>query len=499
MIRALLGIGLLQFASMVLLLVRTKVLAIAVGVQGVGTIANVDALIAVIAQTLSVSLPFAALRFLPSTLRESPAATDLLYRRMRLVLVGLLAPATLICVLVALVAPRVFGVALLPYRRTLIIALAGLPVVGLIPFLTNAYAGAVGHMQSMRLTVAHAGVMAVAAIAAAGFGVNGFYAVYAVLGACLVVAAATRLSVPGFTVADRLPLRVAESIRLTPGMWTFGLWLLPLAFLAPYAGWFVKYTSLKLYGVDAVGILQSAIGIAISVRAVLGAAHAVFLTPHVSREGDPVVRMLWADEFQRTTGLLFAVVLPPLLLFCDVAVRMLYAKSFVAGSTFVALFVAAEVVGMLSGTYQALIIAGGSIRFHLFQNLFAQLLLAGTAALALPRFGLAGAGLAALFAPLFLYASTLVFLHRTYRVRPSGAAIRSSSVIVVILVVGGTIGSRYPGLSPALLGQKALVCVALWLAALAMLPAVDRGRLQAGAERVLRTLRSRSAAHDEIA
>lgn len=498
MIRALLGIGLLQFVSMLLLLVRTKVLAIAVGVDGVGTIANVDALAAVIAQTLSLSLPFAALRFLPDALRRSPAESDLLYRQMRLVLLTLLVPASLVCLTLALVAPRVFGVALLPYQRTMILAFAGLPVVALVPFLTNAYAGAVGHMHSMRVTVAHSAVLAVAALAASvGLGVDGFYAVYALLGTALVTVAAARLDVPGVTAATRLPLRPAAAFRLTPGMWSFALWLLPLTFLAPYAGWFVKYTTLSLYGVAAAGILQSAIGISISVKALLGAAHAVFLTPHVSRESDPVARMEWADEFQRTTGLLFALTLPPLLLFSDIAVRVLYAPGFVAGSAFVALFVAAEVVGMLSGTYQALIIAAGSVRFHLVQNLLAQALLAGTAAVALPRLGLAGAGIAALAAPVFLFVTTLVFLHRSFGVRPSATAVRSSLVTAGILLVAGAVGSRFPGLSLALIGQKALVCLALWIAALAAVPAVDRARLQQGAARAVRSLRAHAAPEDQ--
>jgi PST family polysaccharide transporter len=282
-------------------------------------------------------------------------------------------------------------------------------------------------------------------------------------------------------------------------MGSFALWLLPLTFLAPYAGWFVKYTTLKLYGVASAGILQSAIGLSISVRALLGAAHAVFLTPHVSRESDPVARMEWADEFQRTTGLLFALTLPPLLLFSDIAVRVLYAPAFVAGSAFVALFVAAEVVGMLSGTYQALIIAAGSVRFHLAQNLLAQALLAGTAAVALPRLGLAGAGLAALAAPIFLFVTTLAFLRRAFGVRPSAAAVRSSIVTVVILIVGGTVGSRYPGLSITLIAAKAMVCLALWIAALASVPAVDRARLQLAATRLVRGLRAHSTPRDEAA
>jgi len=485
-IRALVGIGLLQFVSMLLLLVRTKILATTVGVQGVGAISNVDGLAAVIAQTLSLSLPFAALRYLPAALRESPVEADQLYRRMRFVLLALLVPATLVAIVVAWTSPQVFGQALVPFRRTMILAFAGLPVVGLVPFLTNAYAGAVGHGSSMRLTVAHAAVMVVAAVAAgAGLGVDGFYTVYAVLGMLLVIAAAMRLTVPGVARSERLPLGGSAALRLTPSMWRFALWLLPLTFLTPYAGWFVKYSALKLYGIGSAGILQGAIGISLSVRALLGTAHAVFLTPNVNRQGDMESRMRWANEFQRTIGLLFAISLPPLLLFADIAMRLLYAPAFLAGSAFVALFVAAEIIAMLSGTYQVLIVAVDRMRFHVLQNLAAQALLVLTAAIALPRIGLAGAGLAALAPPVFLLVTTLMFLHRQYGVRISASAARSSAFSLAILIVAGGIGSRYRGFVPAVLGAKAGVCVLLWLAAAAVTPPEDRARLQAGFARVV--------------
>lgn len=500
MIRALVGIGFLQLVSMLLLLGRTKVLALAIGVEGVGTIANVDALTAVITQTLSLSMPFAALRFLPAALRQSPAETDLLYRRMRLLLLSLLLPATLICVLLALGTPSLFGVALVPYQRTLVLGLAGLPVVGLMAFLTNAYAGAVGHMQSMRLAVAHAAVMVVAAASAAvGLGVNGFYLVYAVAGAVLASVAAARFAVPGLQRAERLPLKLREALQLPPAMWRFAAWLLPLAFLAPYAAWYVKYSTLKLYGVNAAGILQGAIGISLSVRAVLGAAHSVFLTPNVNRQSDAVSRMAWANQFQRTTALLFVVALPPLLLFSDIVMRILYASAFVAGASFAAIFVAAEVITMLSGTYQSLIVAGDSMRFHVLQNLAAQGMLVATAAVALPRIGLAGAGLAALSAAVFLLVSTMIFLHRRHRVQPSRAAVQMSLLVIGMLVVAGGIGSRYPGLSPGLLAAKLAVCTTLWLAAVGMIPAHDRARWRDAAFRLLRRRASRVSPRDKVA
>lgn len=500
MIRALVGIGVLQVLSMLLLLTRTKILALAVGVDGIGTIANVDALAAVVSQTLSLSLPFAALRFLPAALRESPAETDLLYRRMRLLLLLLLLPATAICLLLAVVSPHVFGAALLPYRRTVLLGLAGLPVVGLVAFLTNAYAGAVGHMASMRMTLAHSAVLAAAAgVAAAGGDVDGFYLTYAVAGTMLVVVAALRLSVPGLAPADRRPLRVSDAVRLPAVMWRFSAWLLPLTFLTPYAAWFVKYSTLEQYGVDAAGILQAAIGLSLSVRAVLGAAHAVFLTPNVNRQGDPRSRMAWADEFQRTTGLLFLLTLPPLLLFADVVMRILYASTFVAGASFAAIFVAAEVVAMLSATYQSLIVAGDFMRFHVVQNLAAQALLVGTAAVLLPRIGVAGAGVAVLSAPLLLLVTTLLFLHRQYGLRPSPRAFRTSALALAVLVVAGVIGSRFPGLSVGLLAAKLGVCALLWMTALLVVPPEDRRRARELAALGLARLGSRTASNDGVA
>jgi hypothetical protein len=49
---------------------------------------------------------------------------------------------------------------------------------------------------------------------------------------------------------------------------------------------------------------------------------------------------------------------------------------------------------------------------------------------------------------------------------------------MAILVVAGSVGSRYRGLAPGLLAAKAGVCIALWLTALAFIPAADRVRLR---------------------
>ena len=291
MLRALVTIGVLQFLSMLLMLAKTKILAVTLGPAAVGSMSVIDKVTALVSQTLSLSLPFAALRFLPTALRESPESMDLLYRRMRALLLLLIVPATFACLAVTLVSPGRWGSELVPLQRALMLAFAGLPAVALVPFLTNAFAGGMGYTRSMRFGIAHSTVLVLAAITAgAGLGIGGFYAVYAVLGTIL-VAFAARMVTPR-EVHIRARVTLIQIIRLPSAVWRFAGALFALTFASPYAALFVQYTTLQLYGAKASGILQSAVGISLSVRGLLGTAHAVLLTPHVNRESEPASRRL---------------------------------------------------------------------------------------------------------------------------------------------------------------------------------------------------------------
>jgi O-antigen/teichoic acid export membrane protein len=484
-IRALVSIGLLQFVSMLLLLARTKIIALVLGPEGVGVIATVDRVTAVIAQTLSLSLPFAALRFLPAAQRHSPDEAEALYRSMRNVAVALLALATLVCVGIAAATPGLWGKAMVSYQGALILAFAALPVIGLVPFLTNAFAATSGHVASMRFTLAHGVVFVFAAIAAAtGLGVAGFYGAYALLGPALVLAAILKLRVPAAKKVR--PVRsLAKAFKLPRDVWRFAFWLFPLTFAAPYAAWYVQYSVLSLYGAGSAGILQGAIGIGLSVRTLLGAAHSIFLTPNVNRQADSAERMAWTNDFQRHMVLIFVAVLPPILLFSDIELAVLYAPPFIAAAPFVALFVAAEVITLLSGSYQALILADNRVRFHVAQNFTAQILVAAIAVVAIPRLGLTGAGLAMLSAPILMFASTILYLRRQFGVRLSAEAAHMSLLALGMLLVCGVIGSLFPGMSAIRLGAKAAACGIVWLAAIVVMPTQDRARVRATLESVL--------------
>ena len=247
---------------------------------------------------------------------------------------------------------------------------------------------------------------------------------------------------------------------------------------------------LRIYGAGSAGILQGAIGIGLSVRTLLGAAHSIFLTPNVNRQADSAERMAWTNDFQRHMVLIFVAVLPPVLLFSDMELAVLYAPPFIAAAPFVALFVAAEVITLLSGSYQALILADNRVRFHVAQNFSAQILVAAIAVVAIPRLGLTGAGLAVLSAPIVMFASTILYLRRQFGVRLSAEAAHMSLLALGMLLVCGVIGSLFPGMSATGSAAKAAACGIVWLVAIAADAPEDRARVRAVArERACAALR----------
>lgn len=442
MLKTLLAIGALQLVTMLFQLVRTKILALLLGPELVGAMAVIDKLLAVIVQTCSLSLPFAALRFLPEQWARGPAEFRSLFERMRNLLLALTLPAMAGALLVTAVRPEIWGVRLLPYRGALAAAMFSIPVLALLPLLQNAIAGRLQHHRSMMIGVLNAVVLAVAALGVWWRGLAGYYLVYAALGLVLLgvcgrfVTRGTRTS-PAPAGAESGSVRV---LGLPRPMWRFSGALITLAFVAPYAALFVHYRLLRDHGAEAAGWMQAAFGIGLSVRAVLGSAHPVFLTPNVNRGGTPQDRMDWANRFQTTFCFLAAVVVPPILLFPDAVVRLLYSSAFLPAATFAMVFVMTEVGILLSGTYQSLVISLDRVGAHVAYNLAAQLLVILVASQLVRPLGILGAGLAGLAAPTFTLIATTTFLRRAYGLQIPHRILGLSGCLLLGLLAAGVSG-----------------------------------------------------------
>lgn len=488
MIKVLFTIGAVQVVTMTVLLARTKGLALLLGPEQVGVLAVVDKLVAVFVQTASLSLPFAAIRFLPALWTADRTAFFVRLRAMSATVITLSCLAAALGVGLTLRDPGRWGDALAPYGPIVLVAFLTIPIQALVPFVQNATAAGFAHNRSMLFNLAHAAVFAASGLAGAWwFGLSGIYTIYIVPAAVLVAVALRRLTRPGYPVSPSP--RPARPFSLPPEVWRFGLALLALTFLAPYAALFVHYRVLTDLGAEAAGWMQAAIGISLAVRTVLGSAHPVFLTPHVNRGGSPDERMRWASDFQKTLCFLTGIALPPLLLFPDLAVRLLYSAEFLPGAAFVFLFVLAEIVTLLAGTYQALVLALNRLGYHVAQNMVAQGVMILVGATTIRPLGIAGAALAAIAAQLFLYLSTTIFLRRAFGLRLPRRVALLGAYLVGTLIVAGAVGRTPVGLDPYSLFTRAAVYVTLVAGLALFLTGADRARLRQLARELATSIR----------
>ncbi len=473
MLKVFVTIGLLQVLTMLVQLVRTKALALLLGPQALGVMAVIDKLLAVIVQTISLSLPFAALRFLPALWTRDRAAFYDRFRRMRNVLLVAVAAALVVSLAVSLLRPATWGAQLVPYRTVVLCALLGLPVLALVPLLQNVVAGRLEQNRAMLVALGNALVMAAAATGILWRGLTGYYLLYAALGLGLVVVAQRMVRRGVDAPPDaRAGARAAEGpapeppafaaaarprfpLRLPPLQWKFSVALLATTFVTPYAALFVHYRVLSDHGAATAGFMQAAIGLGLAVRGVLGSAHPVFLTPNLNREGTPADRMAWANAFQATFCFIVAASLPPLLLFPQLFVRVLYSRAFLPGAAFAAVFVLNEIVILLAGTYQIILLALDELKAYVAQNVIAQLLIVAVAAWLVAPLGILGAGLATLISPVFVWFTTTLWLRRRYGLKIPGRVLGLTALLVAVLVGCGLLGSLLPSLTPGIVALKA--------------------------------------------
>lgn len=223
----------------------------------------------------------------------------------------------------------------------------------------------------------------------------------------------------------------------------------------------MHYKVLSDHGAETAGYMQAAIGLGLAVRGVLGSAHPVFLTPNVNREGTAADRMAWANAFQATFCFLVAAALPPLLLFPQIFVRVLYSGAFLPGAAFAVLFILNEIVILLAGTYQAIVLALDQLAFHVVQNVAAQLLMIAVAAWLVTPLGILGAGLSILSGPVCIWFATTIFLRRRYGLRIPGRVLGLTALLVAVLVGCGLLGALRPELTIGTVALKAAAYAAV--------------------------------------
>jgi O-antigen/teichoic acid export membrane protein len=486
-LKVLLSIGSLQLVNMLVMMLRTKGLAILLGPELYGQMGALDRMVAVFAQTASLSLPFSALRYLSPLWHSDRGRFVSLFRRMRNTMGVLALLALLVGAVLLATYPSVLGGAIKEHRRLAVLALLGLPTVAFVPFLQNALAASFVHSRAMLFSLAHAVVFALTALVGVwAMGLEGFYLLYALVGGalCFVVMRIVARA-EGSADAPTRPAPVADRTYLPPFVWRFGLLQLLPAFLSPYVAYAVFSRVISIHGEVAGGYMQSAMGLALAVRGVLGAAGQVFLTPLVNRPGDFLERVERADSFQKTLFLLVGIVVPPLVLLSQLALVVLYSPRFAPAAPFVVVFVTVELLALAVGNYQAVLIAMDHIGVSVVQNIVAQTTMFAIAALAVPRFGVAGAGSAMIGAQVVLMFGTAGYLAFRHGFRPNARVLALSVYVFGAIGCSALVARALPTLHPRDLAVK-LGTYVLLVGGLALFPDRQDWKNMGGLTRELR-------------
>lgn len=431
-LQAIVTIGAVQVATMFFNLVRSKIVALTAGPEGLGAIGVIDQVVAMVAQISTFSLPYASAKFLSAAHSESREAFAKQYVAFLRALLVISLAGTAIGTVLVFVRPAVLGSELVGYGGIVLIALLAIPANNLTGLLTNAMAAArrvrasalLGLFTAIALAIGSGGGLLVA-------GLSGYYAGSVFMTLVVLAGGMVYLFKKEQLHGHYGAVSVLTEIRRYPQVLSFAASLYIISFTTPLAEFIARYSLLRKGGFAATGLLQSALGLALALRTVMRASNALLLTPAMNRIGDSTEKLRGAVEFARALSLTIGIIAVPIVLFPDWLLFVLYSHRFLAAAPYVYLFVLAECLQLLAGVNQALIIGLNHIATNVLVSIVADIGIAAISWWLAPQYGIAGVAIA------FLVSRPLIFMLTALKLRSShGMAISRAMGWLPLYVLG---------------------------------------------------------------
>lgn len=439
-------LGGIQVLAMGFNLVKSKIAAVILGPGGIGAISLIDQVTALVAQVSTFSLPFAAVKFLSAAHSESREAFARLYAAFLRVLLIISLLGTSIGIALLVWRPTVLGRELVGYAGVAILALLAIPATNVTALLTNAIA-ATRRVHASGLYGLFT-AMALALLSGAGLwmaGLRGYYLGSLFAGIALLTGGMIYLSQRETRGIHDGKLRLWSEIRRYPKVLHFSAALYFISFSMPVAYLIARYAVLRARGLEAAGLLQSAMALGLALTAVMRQSNALFLTPAMNRTSADSVKFREAIEFLRALSVTIGVIALPIVLFPDLWLFLLYSRRFLAAAPFVYLFVLAQTLELFAGVNMALLIGLNRIATQVTVTLAG---LAGLAALSwwlVPHYGIAGVGVAIIFDGSLVFVLSAWRLWATHRLEIHRAIGWLPVSVVVLLGASGAMVARFHG------------------------------------------------------
>jgi O-antigen/teichoic acid export membrane protein len=393
MFRAIAIIGILQVLTILVQVVRAKVISVVLGPAGLGTVGLIDQMIAMVATICSLSLPTVVLRIMPRVYGKPEFKRQYASFLKGVILTSVVGTAILAAVL--LVQPRVFGDIATTYSTEIGVALASVPLLALGLLLPNVLAASLRPIGAASLSF---GVAAAAAVAAAaGLLLGGIREIY--VAQAIVTSALLAGALVYFKFNLHLPFHDPEAsligeIRARPD-------IIPTA-VAVYASLVgtavalltVRYVTARSMGIEAVGWLQSILSMVLAVGAVLVAMAARYLSPLLNQPSSKEEKFALANLFRRRQLMILIALTVPLVLFANIALTIMFSSKFTGAAAWLPAFLIWQLLVIQTNVQLMLLFSLDEIWTVTVMSIAGSALSGLLCVLLIPTFGLSGGAVA---------------------------------------------------------------------------------------------------------
>lgn len=462
-VRAITTVGVLQFSVLVVMLLRSKVLAMLLRPEGVGIVSTLDQLAQFVAQVAALSIIAAPTRFVARATVDGIESVTAMYSSLLKILLLSTAGGTAAAVTLLYLQPQVLGSGLDAYRTLAIIAAVTAPTLALSGFIANVSAATAGYKTtSVYLLIAALGSLGAAWFGVRLGGIAGLYYGNLIVGVAAVVGLAVYLRV-------KVPLRFkwrASTIRATvrqhPDIVRYCSTTYVLSFAQPLAYLVVRSLMLQRLGSAEAGYFQAAFTLSSIASALLMQAIRVYLEPVVNSATDDRLRMSAANEFQRIFSVLILLGTLPLVLFPADLVAMLFTRAFTPVSSVVFVFVLADTLFLCNQVYATVLMAVDDFRGYFQAHLAGYVVLCAGVGLLSGPFGLAGVAWSFFLSRVVVFALIHLLLSRRHGLSMAPRAVALVGYAMAALVAGPLLfGHRgVAGIADAALRSAAFAGVA---------------------------------------
>jgi O-antigen/teichoic acid export membrane protein len=356
-LQAIVSLGAIQVLAMLAGIARVKVLAVLLGPSGVGIAGVIDTVVSLVVQVGSLSIPFAALKFISRAHPRPGSDVSRLHLAFTKALTISTCLAAGVAMTIAHVRPGLLGDGLSAHEPAVMAAIAGVPAIALGTMLKNVLAALGGHRES-----ALVGLVAAVSLVAASYagvrtaGLPGLFvgnlavAVFTIVITQLYLG--RRFKLPAFS----LRVRALDAFKAEREFFRFAGSMYVLAMTSPLTYLVSRSFVLDRDGAAAAGFLFAGYNVGLSVRTVLNQANGLYLTPLVNRASPVVQRARASAEYMRILLVLFVLAALPLALFPQQVVAVLYQAKFAPAASLIGVFILAEGALLIAGVYQTLLI-----------------------------------------------------------------------------------------------------------------------------------------------